>query len=215
MKRDVLDAVAEILRYPDADRTCGLIRACDLIARDDEFPGEGALALSVFLNDSTPEDAEEHYTRTFDINPVCSLEMGWHLYGEDYARGAMLVEMRQLLRALGVEEGTELPDHLTAGLRVLGRLPEGKAGLFSTTYVQPALFKMNAGFDDKDSPYRQVLRDLLTALEAEYGETQVEAVDVPATQAEPYECGSSCALPPQYPPKAYTDGVEVDHARKL
>jgi len=215
MKLDLCDAMAEILRYPSADRTCDLIGACDVLARDDTYPSEGVLALSVFLNENTPEDAEEHYTRTFDINPVCSLEIGWHLYGEDYARGALLVEMRQLMRALGIEEGSELPDHLTAGMRVMGRLAEGKSGLFSTTYVQPALFKMNAGFDDKDSPYRQVLRDLLTALETEYGETKVDAVEVPVTQAEPYECGGSCALPSQYPPKAYTDGVEVDHARKL
>lgn len=215
MKLATCDAVAEILRYPSAERTCDLIRACDVLTKDETFPSEGALALGVFLNDTTPEDAEEHYTRTFDINPVCSLEIGWHLYGEDYARGALLVEMRQLMRALGVEEGSELPDHLTAGMRVMGRLSEGKAGLFSTTYVQKALFKMNAGFDDLESPYRQVLRDLLSALETEHGETQVEAVDVPVTQAEPYECGTSCALPPEYPPKAYTDGVEVDHARKL
>ncbi len=215
MKRAICDAVAEVIHYPSAERTVDLIRACDVLTIDEDFPSEGALALGVFLNETTPEDAEEHFTRIFDINPVCSLELGWHLYGEDYARGALLVEMRQLMRALGVEETSELPDHLTSALRVMGRLSEGKAGLFSTTYMQPALAKMNAGFSDKDSPYRQILCDLLTALEAEYGETQVEAVDVPVTQAEPYESGTSCALPPQYPPQEYVDGVEVDHARKF
>ena len=39
-----------------------------------------------------PEQIQELYTRTFDINPVCTLEIGWHIFGEDYARGALLVK---------------------------------------------------------------------------------------------------------------------------
>jgi nitrate reductase delta subunit len=54
-------------------------------------------------------DLEEFYTRTFDINPVSALEIGWHLYGEQYERGAFLVKMRELSRTLGVEESTSLP----------------------------------------------------------------------------------------------------------
>ena len=30
---------------------------------------------------------EETFTRTFDVNPACALEVGWHLFGEEYARG--------------------------------------------------------------------------------------------------------------------------------
>ena len=50
-------------------------------------------------------DLEELFTRTFDINPQCTLELGWQLYGEDYNRGAFLVRMRELMREKGVEEG--------------------------------------------------------------------------------------------------------------
>jgi len=34
---------------------------------------------------------------TFDINPACALEVGWHLFGEDYMRGQFLVRMREEL----------------------------------------------------------------------------------------------------------------------
>ena len=40
------------------------------------------------------EDLQELYTRTFDWNPDTSLEIGWHLYGENYERGEFLVEVR-------------------------------------------------------------------------------------------------------------------------
>ena len=35
--------------------------------------------------DLTPEQQQELFVRTFDLNPLCSLEVGWQLYGE--ARG--------------------------------------------------------------------------------------------------------------------------------
>ena len=87
------------------------------------YPGreEARAALVCFpeFAEFDPAGLEELYTRTFDINPVCSLETGWHLFGEDYNRGAFLVRMRGLLRQHGIEEGAELTDHLESALRVL------------------------------------------------------------------------------------------------
>ncbi|MCP3987340.1 MAG: nitrate reductase, partial [bacterium] len=68
-------------------------------------------------------EREELFTRTFDINPACTLELGWVLYGQDYARGAFLVKMRQMLVEHGIRESGELPDHLTHVLQLLGQLP--------------------------------------------------------------------------------------------
>ena len=57
-----------------------------------------------------------------DINPECTLEVGWQLYGEDYNRGAFLVRMRAWMRSVGVEERGELPADLAADdAEVVGR----------------------------------------------------------------------------------------------
>ena len=93
--------LASALCYPVGDETRTVLA---------DFPGFEQLGST---------ELEELYTRTFDINPVCSLEVGWHLFGEDYNRGAFLVRMRGLLREHGIEEGAELPDHLESVLRVL------------------------------------------------------------------------------------------------
>lgn len=103
-------------------------------------------------------ELEELFTRTFDINPVCSLELGWHLYGETYQRGSFLVSMRETLRALEIPESTELPDHLSHALSAVGRMDEGEARAFVNQYLLPALRKMLEGFASSTNPFEHVLR---------------------------------------------------------
>ena len=90
---------------------------------------------------SEPRDLhelEETYARTFDINPACALEVGWHLFGEEYARGLFLVRLRGEMREHGVEESSELPDHITHVL---------------------ALIAAMVGLDQVMSVYRQAVQD--------------------------------------------------------
>ena len=115
-------------------------------------------------------ELEELYTRTFDINPVCSLETGWHLFGEDYNRGAFLVRMRGLLRQHGIEEGAELPDHLESALRVLAVMDAGDAADMAREFILPAVLKMRTPFKEGDNPYGAVLAEVERFLRATYGE---------------------------------------------
>jgi len=192
MRQERWDAVATLLGYPDERHRAQLAEACAVLRADREFPAEPVSVLAGFLEGTAPEELEEHYTRTFDINPQCTLEIGWHLYGEDYARGAFLVELRQTMRALGVEEGPELPDHLPSVLRALGRMAEPQAEVFSVCFLQPALFRMIGSYAEPGAPYRHLLRGVLAALEADFGPTDAELAAMPATQAVPYACGSGC-----------------------
>jgi len=139
-------------------------------------------------------ELEELYARTFDINPVCCLEIGWQLYGEDYQRGAFLVEMRARMREHGLAESAELPDHLSHALRLLGRLEPAEGARFARHFVLPAVERMLKGFGDRANPYRGVLETLAAELRAGYGEPIP-----PAPLHRPYECAASCGMvhPPQ------------------
>ena len=101
---------------------------------------------------------------TFDLNPVCSLELGWHLFGENYDRGLLLVKMRTLLRRYGIAEQGELPDHLAYALRLIARMSDEEGAEFAAAIVLPALGKMLDPFKDKKNPYEHVLQAIKTEL---------------------------------------------------
>jgi nitrate reductase delta subunit len=156
----VYDAFAELFRYPGEDYH-GNVENC--LQVPDGLPAEADRLLREFAAAVAPlsvGELEELYTATFDLDPVCSLELGWHLFGENYSRGEFLVAMRQTLRLLGVEETVELPDHLSHALRALGRMVPAEADRFSTKFVLPALDKMQAGLAGKNCPFENALAAL-------------------------------------------------------
>ena len=152
------ESLGGLLVYPDASfpERLGACRRqfekADPKAADEvrQF-AEGVEGLSL-------EELQELFTRTFDLNPVCSLEVGWQLFGEEYSRGTFLVAMRAQLREKGIKESTELPDHLTHILPLLDRLEDDERVHFNDKYLKPALTKMLAAFEGKQTPYVHVLR---------------------------------------------------------
>ncbi len=113
-RADVCDALAVLLAYPDEGYAARAAAAGEALAR--HAPAACATA-GPFLAHvaATPRaELEERYARTFDWSPTCCLEVGWHLFGERYERGAFLADMRASLRASGIErragKGTEAGD---------------------------------------------------------------------------------------------------------
>ena len=131
--------------------------AVECAQREASSIAEPLIAFYAAMDPLSPEQCEELYTRTFDINPVCSLEIGWQLFGEEYHRGALLVRLRGELRRHGIEESTELPDHLTHVLSLLDRMNATDASSFAHCCVIPAVDKMLAAFGDQDNPYGNLL----------------------------------------------------------
>ena len=141
-RQQLLDSLAGLFEYPSWDFS-ERVTSCRALA-DQRSPGRGdaIAALEERTKGMGRGEVEEMFTRTFEINPVCALEVGWHIYGEDYARGALLVRLRQELREQGIPEIAELPDHLTHVLQLLGRLGSSLADDLAGRYVLPALKKM-------------------------------------------------------------------------
>ena len=160
----VLDGLGAALAYPRGGYRASLVRCRDLLVGGEP---EAAAAVSAFCEataDLNDTELEELYTRTFDLNPVCTPEVGWHIYGEQYRRGRFLVQARELLQLVGIEERGELPDHLMSLLPAVARLQPEDAALFAGTYLVPAIDKMLIGLEDKANPYEQILRAIRTVL---------------------------------------------------
>ena len=168
--------LAALLRYPGE----GYRDAAELCfeALSDNYP-EAALLLGEFLErtrDCAVEDLQALYTATFDLDPKCALEVGWHLFGENYERGEFLVKMRVELRRLGIAESTELPDHITHALEALGRMEPEEAEEFATACLFPALDKMCAGLQGDSNPFETVLLAVVRIFEHRFPRPDPEAV---------------------------------------
>ncbi|MDP6051464.1 MAG: molecular chaperone TorD family protein, partial [Candidatus Latescibacteria bacterium] len=130
-----------------------------------------------FIIENRLEEIEESFTRLFDMNPSCCLEIGWHLYGEDYQRGMFLVNMRQSLAEEQLEETVELPDHLSHCLRLFTRLEPEDAEIFSQKYLQPAIAKIRTALE-AENPYTCVIDLIQYILEEQYGTVELEEEEV-------------------------------------
>lgn len=148
-----LDALASFFEYPAEGFDARAKASLDVLATEAPALAAACRPLAV-----AGPALEEIFARTFDWSSERSLDLGWHLYGEQYERGAFLVSMRSRLRVAGVEEASELPDHLTGLLRALGRMEAGEAAAFCAAVLAPALGKLVDGFDRTEAnPYRAPL----------------------------------------------------------
>ncbi len=134
---------AALLEYPTADLEQHARDCCDLLAA----AGSPAAALLVrfwrYVQAASPERMEELYTRTFDLQVICSPYVGYQLFGESYKRGAFMARLNEGYRARGYAAGNELPDHVAVVLRylALGAEDEFSRALLAEG-LQPALAKM-------------------------------------------------------------------------
>ena len=168
----LLNAFSRLLSYPDeyTPQTAELL----YVVLQGELP-EAASEMAkfgAFAEQHEVWEMEETFTRTFDVNPTCALEVGWQLFGEEYARGMFLVRMREELRKYGLAESVELPDHLSHVLAIVAAMPDEDASRFVHACVQPAVEKMNEAFKEKDSPYGHVISALAAVLKHTWGEIE-------------------------------------------
>lgn len=114
-------------------------------------------------------EMEELYTRTFDIQAIAYLDVGYVLFGEDYKRGHFLVKMQALQQECGNDCGTELPDHLPNILTLLPRMADRReAQDLVGKLVLPAIDKMVEGFGDHGNVYLDVLKSVSAVLKEDY-----------------------------------------------
>jgi nitrate reductase delta subunit len=153
--------VADALQYPNGDHRARLASALEALE------GETLEHLIAFSDETAAVGAdgmEELYTRTFDLNPVATLEVGWHLWGEQYERGRFLADLRAAQEAFGVEAGSELPDHLTVLLPMLVKMPAPNRAELVREKVLPALEKIAKPLEESGNPYRHLIRAARAAL---------------------------------------------------
>ena len=120
---------------------------------------------------------QELYTRTFDLNPSCALEVGYHVFGENYKRGEFLAHLRETEAPFALGQDQQLPDYLPVLLRLLVKLEDEELrGSLIVECLIPAIEKMLASFKESDNPYRLLLEAVRSTLQTE---APVVSIDSP------------------------------------
>ncbi len=91
---------------------------------------------------------EEIYTHSFDVQALTTLDLGYVLFGDDYKRGELLVNLSKEHKKAGNECGNELADHLPNVIKLMPKLENEELLEDIISYIlYPALKKIESEFD--------------------------------------------------------------------
>lgn len=164
-------ALTHLLAYPDERYAVDVNRCMATLQEGYPQATESLTDFTAFALANPISMLEEAFATTFDFDPDCSLELGWHLYGENYERGNFLVKMRGYLREYNLPESSELPDHLSHVMAVLGCMGEKEAHDFAVHYVIPGVKKLATGMAKKETPFRSLIACIQRVLQENHALT--------------------------------------------
>lgn len=77
-----------------------------------------------YVKNTSITEQEEIYTRTFDVQAITTMDLGYVLFGDDYKRGELLSNLNREHTAVNNELNNQLPDHLPSILRLLPKIKD-------------------------------------------------------------------------------------------
>lgn len=167
--------LAELFRYPSdvqnsyLEKWTGIISKynADLILKFDPFADH--------IKQKPLSFQQEYYIRTFDVQAMCFLDIGYVLYGEDYKRGVFLVNIKKEQIMVGNDCGSELPDHLPNILTLLPKMQDTDlAEELVYSLLIPAINEMILKFSNGNNIYKGLMEILVTIMETDYPVSKYE-----------------------------------------
>ncbi len=143
--------LANIVDYPRANFLEEVKRAGEFLTNYDAETISILEEFVQFLEVTELEKVEELFLRTFDVQAVTTLDIGYVLFGDDYKRGKLLANLNQEHIAANNDCGTELADYLPNLLRLLPKITnEEFRNELVGIIILPALAKIINEFDMKN-----------------------------------------------------------------
>jgi nitrate reductase assembly molybdenum cofactor insertion protein NarJ len=95
------------------------------------------------------QELEDLYLRSFEVQSITTLDIGYVVFGDDYKRGELLVNLNKEHQNYDIDCGVELADNLANVLKLLNLIEDSKLlNDLVNMIVAPALNKMIQGFGD-------------------------------------------------------------------
>lgn len=145
------EKLAKLFQYPESDYK-QKVKEAGTVLRD-FYPETLTMfkEFSNFVSNSTLDAITEIFTRTFDVQAITTLDVGYVLFGDDYKRGELLVNLNREHREAANECTDELADNLSNLLSLLPKMQnhEIRDDLVEII-IMPGLIKIINEFDNKN-----------------------------------------------------------------
>lgn len=166
MNLDHYVSLSKLFDYPEDNYHDNVVAAANAVSKD--YP-EAAAELEKFLKllPMQTREMEELYSRSFDVQAVTTLDVGYVLFGDDYQRGEVLVHLNNEHSKAGNSCGQELGDHLPILLKLLPKLEDTEVkNELVTMLIAPAVEKMmneytSNSMEAKDKLYTKQYKTLI------------------------------------------------------
>jgi nitrate reductase molybdenum cofactor assembly chaperone len=142
-----LQLLASLFEYPDADYPDRVRDIKDYLSGRYADASAELDRFTELLPADDLQKMQELFTRSFDVQAVTTLDVGYVLFGDDYKRGILLANLNREHRHAGIDTGTELADYIPNLLRLMAVI-EDEEVLRDLAYaiLAPALLEMIGEF---------------------------------------------------------------------
>ena len=173
MSLDHYQIIAPLFEYPDEDFPVKVGKVKHLL--DSKYP-QAVAFLDQFLGYLPGDDLllmQELFTRSFDIQAITTLDLGYVLFGDDYKRGELLSNLNREHIQCENDCGSELADHLANVLRLLSLLEDQELVTdLAYAIVAPAVLEMIGEFEParlqtKNESYQKHYKTLIETPDVE------------------------------------------------
>jgi len=167
MKMQHYHLIADLFDYPDASYPSKVETITSFLRERYPQAAEEAGLFYADLPKESVDQMQELFTRSFDVQAITTLDIGYVLFGDDYKRGELLANLNREHNKVKNNCGFELADHLPNLLRLLSKLQDEE---LITELIQeilaPALKKMVDEFDpqkleSKNKQYKKHYKTLI------------------------------------------------------
>ncbi len=136
--------------------------------------GKGLFPFTNFMSKADLITQQELFIRSFDVQAVTTLDLGYVMFGDDYKRGELLVNLNREHREANNDCGVELSDHLPNVLRLLPKMKDDFiVEELAKRIIAPALKRMIRGFEPeqielKDKFYKRKHKTIIERPDEHY-----------------------------------------------
>lgn len=146
--RDHYTLLANLFKYPEENFKLHVKENQDFIDKYYSEAGKELQIFSEYIHNHSLNEERELFTKTFDVQPICYLDLGYVMFGEDYKRGAFLLSMQSEQYKINNDCGTDLSDNICNVLTLMAKSEDDAfvEDLVWTIFI-PSVKKMMAEFD--------------------------------------------------------------------